>query len=60
MRSSWIRKERLDWIQSVTCPTCGAEPGSRCVTKSGKPVSATFMFHMPRQEEADKRLRGGS
>ena len=38
---------------SVTCPHCGAKPGDKCTTPSGK---TTPEPHMTRQTEADKPI----
>jgi hypothetical protein len=38
-----------DLIQRSPCPTCGAGPGSRCQTPSGKPC---WLPHQARRELA--------
>lgn len=36
---------------AVECPQCGAPVGVKCMTRTGKPLSARYCFHKIRGEE---------
>ena len=49
-----MRRQDVAKILSVGCPSCGVDPGARCITQTGKPIGNPFQSHAARLKAAPR------